>query len=251
MTIKQRDESEVMLPPQELHTFKLLGVPVQLRMDDLPAQVGVFWVVMQLVRQGKPNWSPVLRWPAALVSYGLWQAADTLHSVGHILSAKRTDAPVDAVVQTRGFQVIRYIKHDVTPQQHVGRAIGGPLMSGALVASSYMVWRIVRRVPIIGGFLGNLAETWLVANAVMLGASLTPSPTFDGSVLLKWGVASRTGEEALGDEAVQQAGFATVGGLFMAAGLLLMRGKLVYGLAAFMYGLYIIADLLVLRGKWG
>lgn len=244
MEIKEKMEEAQMLPPQDLYNYSIMGTPVVQRLSDAPAEVGLFWLILQAVRSFKPNWAPLLRWMLAFAWFGLTRVAGTLHATGHIISARRVNAPVDAVVSNYGLMLMRYVKQDVTPVQHMGRAIGGPIMSLLMTMQGYIVWRIVRRIPLIR----DLAGAWLISNAVIAAGALTPTPTFDGATLLRWGVTLRTGDEALGDEAVQQAGFVTAGALLAAAMVFALRRKGVLALGCAGFAAFIVLDLTVLRG---
>ncbi len=186
-----------------------------------------------------------MRWLVAVVWMVLYRAAYFLHNIGHMISARQAGAPMDALELRWGTQLDVYLKNDVTPDQHMGRALGGPVTSGAMALASYYVWRVVRRIPVAGW----LARTWLVANAIGAAVSLAPSPTFDGGTLLKYGVARLTGDESLGKEAVQQAGSATVAGLLIAGLILLIRRRPAYGLGCWAFAGIMIADLFVTQGK--
>jgi Zn-dependent protease len=227
-----------------MYMFEVQGTPFLRRLGDLPAQAGIFLVLLNVARFNMPRRPRLLRWLTAFIWYGMYQTADTLHSVGHILSAKRAGAPMDAVVCQYGFQFAAYYNNDVTPQQHMGRAIGGPLLSTVMATNTFVLWRILRRVPIIR----ELLEAWFAFNAIFAAGSLVPTPTFDGSTLLRYGVGLATGDEALGDEAVQQAGFAVAAGTMLAAFILLLRGKWTLAVGLVLFAGYIVVDLLFLRG---
>lgn len=244
MLQEKLQEKKDVLPPREMYMFEVRGTPFMRRLNDIPVQAGIFLLLLNVARINKPKWPRLARWLLAILWYGMYQTADTLHSVGHILSAKRAGAPMDAVIVQYGFQLSAYHNNDVTPQQHIGRAIGGPLLSGLMAGSGFVVWRLFRRVPI----LRDLLEAWFAFNAIFAGALIAVTPSFDGATLLRNGVTLLTGDEALGDEAVQQVGFATALGALLAAFVLLVRGKPLLALGLAGYAVFAVIDLLFLRG---
>ncbi len=103
MNANPQEQNSAVLPPQELHTFKVLGVPIQERLDDIPGQIGLFGLILR----GMPRRTPLLRWPAALVGHGMFQIANTLHSVGLCVVADTAPCPADWwVARRRGPDVV-------------------------------------------------------------------------------------------------------------------------------------------------
>ncbi len=80
-------------------------------------------------------------------------------------------------------------------------------------------------------------------------ADIIPTPHFDGASLLKWTTTQRTGEEAFGDEAVQQAGSLTIGALLLAVPILALRGKWLAAGAALIGAAAAAGDLFWLKGR--
>ncbi|MHB8751370.1 MAG: hypothetical protein ACYDBJ_19555, partial [Aggregatilineales bacterium] len=227
-----------------LHIGTLDRTPVSAGTTALPGLLGIAFGAYIAARIQRPRWPPVAQLILAVAWFGLFEIADTLHTLGHIYSARQVYAPVDRVALASGLQVTVYDKHDVAPRQHVGRALGGPLASGALTTSAFSLYSLFRRIPV----LSALTEAWLFSNAIILAGALTPTPHFDGASILKWAVTGQTGEEALGDEAVQQAGSLTIGVLGMAAILLALRGKWRWSGAALLAVGIAALDLFILNG---
>lgn len=243
--VAERWEDNGVLSPREAHIFTIQGTPVLMHPSEVIGQVIMLWLSMNLARIVFPGLPRLVRWLVVAVWIIIYRAAYFLHNIGHIISAREVGAPMDALELRWGTQLDVYLKNNVTPQQHMGRALGGPIASGALTLGSYYAWRILRRIP----GLGWLARTWLVVNAIGTAVSLAPSPTFDGGTLLKYGVARLTGDESLGKEAVQQAGSATVAGLVIAGLILLVKRRPVYGLGCWTFAGIMVADLFVTQGK--
>ncbi len=230
----------------DLHLGTLDGTPVSAGATALPGLLGIAFGAYVAARIQRPHWPRLMQWVLAAAWFGLFEAADTLHTVGHIFSARRVDAPVDSVLLASGVQVTVYHKADVVPRQHIGRALGGPLASGALTTTAFPLYWLFHRIPI----LSALTEAWLFSNAIILAGALTPTPHFDGASILKWAVGGQTGEEALGDEAVQEAGSLTIGVLGVVAVILGLRGKWRWSGAALLAAGIVALDLFILKGQF-
>jgi hypothetical protein len=243
--VAERWEENGVLSPREAHIFTVQGTPILMHPSEVLGQLGMLWLCMNLARIVYPGLPRLVRWLVVVLWIVIYRATYFLHSIGHMVSGRQVGAPMDALELRWGTQLDVYLRDDVTRRQHVGRALGGPVASGVLTFTGYYFWRLVRRIP----GLGWLARTWLVVNAIGLAVSLAPSPTFDGGTLLKHGMSQLTGDESLGKEAVQQAGFATVAGLAIAGMILFIRRRPLYGLGCWAFAGIMAADLLVLQGK--
>jgi hypothetical protein len=157
--------------------FTLLGVPVIPRPDLLlaaPLSSTLAYAVARRHMYGRPG-ALLVGVAAAL----LWYKAEMVHAAGHILSSRACDAPMDyvswGILAGNG-----YYKHDVTPQQHIGRSIGGPIASG-LVAIFY--WLLRRGLK--GRLPRAMATAGLIYNALLAVASMAPVQLVDGGVIYK------------------------------------------------------------------
>jgi hypothetical protein len=144
--------------------FALLGVPVIPRPDLLlpaPLSGALAYAVARRGAYGRGS-ALVVGVAAAL----LWYKAELIHVAGHILSSRACDAPMDFV----SFGILAgngYYKHDVTPQQHVGRSIGGPIASGVAAIIYWLLWRARKgRLP------GAIAAAGCIQNALLAAGSL-------------------------------------------------------------------------------
>jgi hypothetical protein len=149
--------------------FSLLGVPVTLRPTALGAGLLSALIVALLLRERRVALSA-----AAGV---LWYSADCAHVVGHIISSQAVGAPLDAV-DFGVFPKSVYDNHDVTPQQHIGRSIGGV---GASLIAALALTLLARRVA------NPLLRRLLTISAAQHGAlgllSLLPVRFVDGGVI--------------------------------------------------------------------
>lgn len=243
-TVTQPEEAKTPAP-QAIHLFEVAGVPFVVRPQDVAFHMGIFWLLLRFAGFAYPHLPTPFRWLVGMMWYGMLQVSDTAHNIGHVFSARAVNAPMNVVSSFFGLQVTVYYENDVKPAQHLGRAAGGPAISALLAAEAHVIYRIAKHVPVVR----TVVRTWRAANLIVLGAALIPSPSFDGSSLLKWAVALITGEEALGEDAVQGAGFVVAGGLIMAGLVMLLRRRLLYGMGFIGAGLYAAADLSLLHGR--
>ncbi len=69
----------------------------------------------------------------------LWYQTDIVHVIGHIISARLSKAPMD-YVKWGIMPLTGYHDHDVTPEQHIGRSVGGPIASALAVVGYQILW---------------------------------------------------------------------------------------------------------------
>jgi hypothetical protein len=155
--------------------FTLLGVPVRLKPIAALPGVLVGALTYALVRRYASQDAPALL--LGLASALCWYGTDVVHVAGHITSARLAGAPMD-YVSWRIFAINGYYDHDVTPRQHIGRAIGGPIASGLAALLCWLLWRVLGR-----SLLGRLALIGFIQNAFIALGSLMPIPIIDGGVI--------------------------------------------------------------------
>ncbi|MBX3066754.1 MAG: hypothetical protein KF726_27485 [Anaerolineae bacterium] len=174
-----------MLAPSEMYVGSIGGTKFLMRLNALPAYAALIIGALLLSRMRKPqaSWSQIVGsavgWIASLESTKL------IHTSGHIVSARLVGAPMDAVILTYSLQRNLYLNDNVMPVQHIGRALGGPIFSGAAAGIGYWMWRRLRKIPLIG----SIAQTLCLFNTAALLIGLLPLKPFDGYVLLRWSLA--------------------------------------------------------------
>ena len=72
-----------------------------------------------------------------------------------------------------------YRDNDVTPRQHIGRAIGGPIASGLVALLWWLAWRALGKT-----LLGRVALVACLQNAFLALGSLLPLSWVDGGVIV-------------------------------------------------------------------
>jgi hypothetical protein len=107
------------------------------------------------------------------------------HNLAHALISIYIDKPVDAIRIHFGMPLLIYFDPDdpeVTPKEHMLRAIGGPGFNLLTLPSLYILQRRTKPdTP--SNYLARLA---LNTNAFLASVSLSPLPSLDGGPLLKW-----------------------------------------------------------------
>jgi Zn-dependent protease len=155
------------------------------------------------------------------------------HNLAHAAAANWVGKPMDAIRITWGMPLCVYydINDDsVTPQQHILRALGGPISSFTLLVISSAVRRITPKASLSR----EVADVSYATNAFLSMVSLLPIPGIDGGPILKWSLVERgrTVEEA--DQVIRKVD----GGLGIALSFLsaatISRGKRVIGLLSAM-----------------
>lgn len=103
-------------------------------------------------------------------------AANSIHSIGHILGGKIVGAPMDELLVTasRHVNIYRNDPPDLPSRVHLGRALGGPALNIA-------VGIIVLAVALLIGSAGLLFFS--VANLGFGISALFPIPSLDGEVI--------------------------------------------------------------------
>ncbi|HET9221128.1 MAG TPA: hypothetical protein VFO07_01425 [Roseiflexaceae bacterium] len=154
--------------------FHILGVPTRVRpiaaLPGLLMAALIYTLARRLARE-----SPA--WLLALTGALAWYEADLIHVAGHIASSRLIDAPMD-YVRWGFFAINGYAQHDVTPQQHIGRSLGGPVASGLAAIGYWLAWRMFGRT-----LLGKVALIACIQNTVTALGSLAPLSIIDGGVI--------------------------------------------------------------------
>jgi hypothetical protein len=109
----------------------------------------------------------------------LWYEAELNHTLGHVVSARLAGAPIDRLRWGLMLATL-YDNNDVTPRQHIGRAMGGPLASALAMLCWWLLWRLSSDRPV-----GRLALIALAFNTLLTLVSWLPLPWVDGGVILR------------------------------------------------------------------
>jgi hypothetical protein len=234
-----------MIPPPDMHLFKIGGVPLQAKATVVPGIIGMFVLGAITAHSIRPKWPRGMKALLALTYTLSLVQAELVHNLGHLASGRRVGSPLHALVWNWGIMQNQYHDHRVLPRQHVGRAVGGPIASATSVTVWTLIYWAFGWIPGLRAFL----EIALLGQGTLLSLAVLPTPMFDSGSILKWAVAGATGEESLGVEAVQTIGTITIGALGLAAFFFLVNRKFKLALAAMVAGCVAAADLYGLRGQ--
>src|SRR5262245_4706462 len=152
--------------------FALLGVPVRVRPEAALSSLLV-GALTYLLARALPERQRI---PLALASATLWPPSGLTHAAGHVISARQIAAPMNEV-RLGILAGTLYRDNDVTPRQHIGRAIGGPIASGSVALLWWLAWRALGTTP-----LGHVALAACLQNVFLALGSLLPLPWVDGGV---------------------------------------------------------------------
>lgn len=138
------------------------------------------------------------------------------HNLAHAAAARLVGKPVDAIRINLGMPLLVYYDIEdptVTPQQHICRASGGPLINLFLLAVSACFRRFTRP----GTMAQDTADAVRGINLFLVIAGLLPQPWLDGGVILKWGLVAKGYTLEGADEKVRRANGVVAAGLGIAA----------------------------------
>ena len=215
----------------------LFGTEIKTRLDALllPFLVALgAGIYAKSTQPKRPFWRHIIRIPLYTLAFLL---ADVVHSVGHILSSLRAEAPIQKLVLRFPMPQLVYQEKSVSPRQHRWRAWGGPLAS--LWAAS--LHRVLQFLTPAGSWLYDFwqANFWFHLSLGL--GSLLPLPIFDGGSILKWTLIERGRDHEEADETLKQVN-TTLGTTLLTFGFALALAKrLAWAVAVIGTGIGLIA----------
>ena len=146
------------------------------------------------------------------------------HNLAHAAAAQWVGKPMDALRIAWGMPLCVYHElndKNVSPRQHIIRALGGPVINGVLLG----LMSIVRRFTPENSISRQVINAGIGMNTFLFTVSLLPIPDIDGGPILKWSLvnAGQSIEEA--DESVRQVNKFTGAGLGLAAGFAAKKNR--------------------------
>ena len=187
------------------------------------SQIGVWAVMTWLAGRRRPERSWQQRLSVGLMTTAAILGSEWLHNLAHAAAAQMVGKPMDALRITWGMPLVVYYElndPDVTPREHIFRALGGPLFNGGLLVPLLGI----RRMTGTGTVAREVSDAAVGMNLFLSTASLLPLPGIDGGPVLKWTLVQRghTPEEA--DEKVRRVDRG-LGVVFSAAGVMAFRKR--------------------------
>ena len=112
------------------------------------------------------------------------------HNIAHAAAAHRVGRPADAIRVIWGMPLLVYYDindPNVTPRQHIVRALGGPVFSILMLLLSLLIRPFTKP----DSAARDVAETAVGMNAFISGVGMLPIPGIDGGPVLKWSLVER------------------------------------------------------------
>ncbi|MCJ7715542.1 MAG: hypothetical protein MUO54_03355 [Anaerolineales bacterium] len=190
----------------ETLTIGRLGeTPITVRgLTWLPASQLLLWAIMtRSSRKNKPEegffWHVV---EGALTSSAIL-GAEWSHNIAHVLLADWIGKPMDELRIQAGMPRCFYNElndSEVSPREHVIRALGGPIINLLLLP----VAALVKFTSKPGTISRETAKVFHQTNQFLFVVSLLPIPGIDGGPVLKWSLVEKGCDIEEADRAVQQ-----------------------------------------------
>ena len=208
------------------------------------AQILTWLLMLQGARRKRPERPLSERAGVAAASTAVLLGSEWCHNLAHAAAARAVGKPMDAMRIVGGMPLCVYYDlndRDVTPPQHILRALGGPLFNLLLLPLALLLrWRARPGTPV-----REVADVAVGANLFLSTASFTPLPMIDGGPVLKWALVARGRTPLQADEAVRKVNGALSAP--MALGSLLAARRRRYPLAIYL-GLMALTALGFARG---
>jgi len=166
--------------------------------------------------------------------------SEWFHNLAHAAAAKWIGKPMDALRIAWGMPLCVYHElndQNVTPREHILRALGGPAINALLLGLT----SILRRLTSETSMARQVADAGVGMNTFLASASLLPIPGIDGGPILKWSLvqSGRTISEA--DEIVRQVDKVTGVGLGLVAGIAIRKKRPLLGALLGMFSILALA----------
>lgn len=226
------------------------------RVFDAPLVVkgGTWFPIVQILMWGamayaagqrQPERSWMQRLAVGALTMPVVLGSEWLHNLAHAAAARLVGHPVDAIRITWGMPLLVYFEindTDVTPSQHVVRAVGGPIFN----LLTLPIWWLVRWLSppdSVGRDVGE-AGTWM--NSFLSIGGLMPIPGLDGGAILKWALVSKGRSVKKADKVVQRVNGPAALGMGILSLFALLKKKWLTGSMAAMFAML---SALVFTGK--
>lgn len=164
----------------------------------LPLVQLVAWPVMaHVAKKRHPERTWLQSFGIAALTTPVMLGSEWCHNLAHAAAAQWVGKPVDAVRVTWGMPLLVY--HDindpeVTPCQHILRALGGPVFNVLMLPVALFFRRLTRA----GSAARDVADVAVGTNIFLPAVGMLPIPGIDGGPVLKWSLVAwgKTIEEA-------------------------------------------------------
>ncbi|MFN2146249.1 MAG: hypothetical protein ACK2T7_12925 [Anaerolineales bacterium] len=197
--------------------IKLFKTLVKIRPDYFVNVVGL-WAIATVIGLRQHPERPLL--VGIFIGFSamfLFMFADFGHSVAHIFSARRANAPMDEILVTSGMPRTIYFDNDVSPETHRKRSFGGPIFSAVCLLLSLTLYFTFP----MGSIIHELAGWSTIGHAFIFFGAMSPLPVVDGGVIYKWTMVIHGKSEAEADAILRKANW-VLGGICILASIVLL-----------------------------
>jgi Zn-dependent protease len=229
----------VLSPGDDVHVVvTLFGAPLVTKGPSwLPLTQLITWGIMAR-EAGRLH--PERSWRQRLCVSGLTTTvvlgSEWCHNLAHAAAAQWVGKPADAIRINLGMPLLVYYDiedPEVSPRQHLIRALGGPLIN----AFFWGVASFLRRSSPSGTVARDVVDAAVNMNAFLCLGGMLPIPYIDGGVVFKWALVESGATPATADDVVQKANTLTSMGLAAGSALAFKRGKRFLGAVLAMLGI--------------
>ena len=168
------------------------------------------------------NW--LTRLGVAALTMPVILGSEWCHNLAHAAVAKWVGHPTDAIRITWGMPLLVYYETEdaeVTPRQHIARALGGPLINLIFLG----VAAVLRPMTKFGSSLRDVTDAAMGMNAFLFLGGMLPIPAMDGGAILKWALVENGPTPSQADEVIRKLDAVTAAGLGIGAAVAFKKRK--------------------------
>lgn len=164
----------------------------------------VAWPIMAWVaKKRRPERSWLRSFGVGALTMPVVLGSEWGHNLAHAAAAKMVAKPVDAIRVVYGMPLLVYYDinaEDVTPRQHIVRALGGPLFNLCILPIALILRRRLNPDSVVY----DITDAAVATNVFLPGVGLLPIPGIDGGPILKWSLVEAGASPADADRKVRK-----------------------------------------------
>jgi Zn-dependent protease len=191
----------------------------------LPLAELVTWLIM--VREAgrlhpERNWWQ--RMGVAAMTMPAILGSEWCHNLAHAAAAKYVGHPVDVIRISWGMPLLVYFDEEdprVTPQQHIIRALGGPVLNLIFLSAAAVLRPFTRSTSTARDLVD--AAFWM--NTFLVLGGMLPIPYVDGGAVIRWALRSKGFTPNETDTALKKINAITAAGLAAGAAAAFKKHK--------------------------